>query len=107
MLLTSQQLCVSTGTASKEKLVQLGPFQLAHWSPGPPLSVGDTGGFNHAATTSSACFAQDFPVACPKGMDRRKARTSDDPGNSGQNATIRCTQGLRAAGEVRILGRWK
>ena len=32
---------------------------------------------------------------------------TDDPGNSGQNATIRRTQGLRAAGEVRILGRWK
>jgi hypothetical protein len=32
---------------------------------------------------------------------------TDDPGNAGQNATIRRTQGLRAAGEVRILGRWK
>jgi hypothetical protein len=40
-------------------------------------------------------------------MDRKKARMTDDPGNSGQNATIRRTQGLRAAGEVRILGRWK
>jgi hypothetical protein len=30
-----------------------------------------------------------------------------DPGNSGQNATIRRTRGLRAASEVRILGRWK
>jgi hypothetical protein len=30
-----------------------------------------------------------------------------DPGNSGQNATIRRAQGLRPAGEVRILGRWK
>jgi hypothetical protein len=40
-------------------------------------------------------------------MDRTKARMTDDPGNSSQNATIRRTQGLRAAGEVRILGRWK
>ena len=32
---------------------------------------------------------------------------TDDPGNSGQNATIRRTQGLRAASEVRSLGRWK
>jgi hypothetical protein len=32
---------------------------------------------------------------------------TDDPGDSCQNATIRRTQGLRAAGEVRILGRWK
>ena len=40
-------------------------------------------------------------------MDVRKARMTDDPGNSDQNATIRRTQGLRAAGEVRILGRWK
>src|ERR1017187_10769150 len=36
-----------------------------------------------------------------------KARMTNDPGNSSQNATIRRTQGLRAAGEVRILGRWK
>jgi hypothetical protein len=36
-----------------------------------------------------------------------KARMTDDPGNSGQNATIHRAQGLRAAGEVRILGRWK
>ena len=42
-----------------------------------------------------------------RGMDRTKARMTDDPGNSSQNATIRRTQGLRAAGEVRILGRWK
>jgi hypothetical protein len=87
--------------------VQLGPFQLAHWSPGPPGGVGDTGGFNDNAATSSASLAQDFPVACPKGMDRRKARMTDDRGNSSQNATIRRTRGLRAAGEVRILGRWK
>jgi hypothetical protein len=32
---------------------------------------------------------------------------TDDPGNSGQNATIRRAQGLRAAGEVPILGRRK
>jgi hypothetical protein len=32
---------------------------------------------------------------------------TDDPGNSSQNATIRRNQGLRAAGEVLILGRWK
>jgi len=32
---------------------------------------------------------------------------TDDPGNSGQNVTICRTPGLRAAGEVRILGRWK
>ena len=32
---------------------------------------------------------------------------TDEPGNFSQNATIRRTQGLRAAGEVRILGRWK
>jgi hypothetical protein len=32
---------------------------------------------------------------------------TDDPGNSSQNATIRRTQDLRAAGEVRILGCWK
>jgi hypothetical protein len=30
-----------------------------------------------------------------------------DPGNSSQNATIRRTQGLLAASEVHILGRWK
>jgi hypothetical protein len=42
-----------------------------------------------------------------RGMDRRKARMTDDPGNSSQAATIRRAQGLRAAGEVRILGRWK
>jgi hypothetical protein len=40
-------------------------------------------------------------------MDRTKARMTDDPGNSSQAATIHRTQGLRAAGEVRILGRWK
>jgi hypothetical protein len=40
-------------------------------------------------------------------MDRKKARMTDDPGNSSQAATIHRTQGLRAAGEVRILGRWK
>jgi hypothetical protein len=94
MLLTTQHICVSTGTALKGNLVRLGPFQLAHWSSGPPLSVGDTGGLNHAATTSSACFAQVFPVACTKGMYRRKARMTDDSGNSSQNATIRRTQGL-------------
>ena len=87
--------------------MQLGPFQLARWSLGPPRSVGDTGGLNPAATTSSASFAQDFPVACPKEMDRTKARMTDDPGNSSQNAAIHRTQGLRAASEVRILGRWK
>jgi len=42
-----------------------------------------------------------------RGMDRTKARMTDDPGNSSQNGTIRRNQGLRAAGEVRILGRWK
>jgi len=31
----------------------------------------------------------------------------DDPINSSQAATIRRAQGLRAAGEMRILGRWK
>ena len=36
-----------------------------------------------------------------------KARMTDDPGNSSQNATIRRTQGLWAASEVRILGRCK
>jgi hypothetical protein len=107
MLLTSQHMCVSTGTASKGNLVRLGPFQRAHWSPGPPRSVGDTGGFNHAAMSSSACFARNFPVACPKGMDRRKARMTDDAGNCSQNATIHRTQSLQAAGEVRILGCWK
>ena len=107
MLLTTQPICVSTGTASKGNLVRPGPFQRAHWSPGPPGNFGDTRGFNHAATTPSASFAQDFPVACAKGMDRRKARMTDAPGNAGQHATIRCTQGLRAASEVRILGRWK
>jgi hypothetical protein len=42
-----------------------------------------------------------------RGMDRTKARMTDDPGNSNQAATIRPAQGLRVAGEVRILGRWK
>ena len=42
-----------------------------------------------------------------RGMDRKLARMTDAPSNSSQNATIRRTQGLRAAGEVRILGRWK
>jgi hypothetical protein len=106
MLLTAQHICVSTGTGSKGKLVQLGPFQLARWSPEPPRSVGDIGGFNNTATTPSASIARDFPVACAKGMDRKKARITDDPGNSSQNATIHRTQGLRAAGEVRILARW-
>jgi hypothetical protein len=32
---------------------------------------------------------------------------TDDPGDSSQNATIRRAQGLRAASEVRILGRRK
>jgi hypothetical protein len=36
-----------------------------------------------------------------RGMDRTKARMTDDPGNSSQNVTIRRAQGLRAAGEVR------
>src|ERR1035441_8450751 len=107
MLLTTQHICVPTGTASKGNLVRLGPFQRAHWSPGPPHSVGDTGGFNHAATTSSASIAQDFPVACPKEMDRKKTRMTDDPGNFSQKAAPRRTQGLRAAGEVHILARWK
>jgi hypothetical protein len=40
-------------------------------------------------------------------MDRKKARMTDDPGNSSQYATIRRTQGLRAAGEARIVGRCK
>ena len=42
-----------------------------------------------------------------RGMDRKLARMTDAPSNSSQNATIRRAQGLRAAGEVRILGRWK
>jgi len=42
-----------------------------------------------------------------RGMDRTKVRMTDDPTNSSQAATIRRAQGLRAAGEVRILGRWK
>jgi hypothetical protein len=32
---------------------------------------------------------------------------TDDSGNSSQNGTIRRTEGLRAAAEVRIQGRWK
>ena len=32
---------------------------------------------------------------------------TDGPGNFSQNATIRRTQGLRATGEMRILGCWK
>ena len=42
-----------------------------------------------------------------RGMDRKLARMTDAPSNSSQTATIHRTQGLRAAGEVRILGRWK
>jgi hypothetical protein len=42
-----------------------------------------------------------------RGMDRTKAPMTDDPGNSSQKAAPRRTQGLRAAREVRILGRWK
>ena len=36
-----------------------------------------------------------------------KAHMTDGPGNFSQNATIRRTQGLRATGEMRILGCWK
>src|ERR1039458_1377802 len=42
-----------------------------------------------------------------RGWVEGKLRMTDAPGNSSQNATLRRAQGLGAADEVRILGRWK
>ena len=61
-----------------------------------------------SALLSYSCTAVGNRESRPaKAMDRKKARMTDDPGNSSQAATIRRPQGLRAAGEARILGRLK
>ena len=107
MLLTTQHICVSTGTASKGNLVRLGYFNwhagvLSHRAASVTL-----GGLIMLPRRPQPVSRKISKWRAYRGMDRTKARMTDDPGNSSQNATIRRTQGLRAAGEVRILGRWK
>jgi hypothetical protein len=107
MLLTTQHVCVSTGTALKGNLVRLGHF---NWHAGvlshraSPVTLGVSIMLPGRPQPVSPKISQGRAY---RGMGRKKARMTDHPANPSQNATIHRTQGLRAAGEVRMLGRWK
>ena len=107
MLLTTQHICVSTGTASIGNLVRLGHLNwhagvLSHCA--EPVTLGVSMILPRRPQPASRKISQ---WRAYRGMDRTKARMTNDPGNSSQAATIHRTQGLRPAGEVRMLGRWK
>ena len=107
MPLTTQHICVSTGTALKGNLVRLGHFNwhaavLSHCA--APVALGVSIMLPGRSQPVSRKISQ---WRAYRRMDRKEARMTDDPGNSSQNAMIHPAQGLRAAGEVCILGRWK
>jgi hypothetical protein len=107
MLLTTQHICVSTGTASKGNLVRLGHF---NWHAGvlshraAPVTLGVSMILSRPPQPVLRKISEGRAY---RRMDSKKLGMTYDPRNSSQNAKIHRTQRLQAVGEVRILGPWK